>query len=64
MDGSQHPEQEEYGQKRTQYQKNQDYKVIPKEDHVRFYNKDVIKDSENVILASVEALKDETNPRS
>jgi very-short-patch-repair endonuclease len=53
LDGSQHLEQEEYDQERTKYLEEQGYKVI------RFWNNDVLKDIEGVILAIMEALKDE-----
>jgi very-short-patch-repair endonuclease len=52
LDGSQHLEQEEYDQERTEYLENQGYKVI------RFWNNDVMKDIESVILSIVQALGD------
>jgi very-short-patch-repair endonuclease len=59
LDGSQHLEQEEYDQERTEYLEEQGYKVTPKGDDVRFWNNDVMKDIEGVILAIMRALKGE-----
>ena len=53
LDGSQHLEQEEYDQERTEFLAEQDYKVI------RFWNNDVLNDIDGVILAIMHALKDE-----
>ena len=53
LDGSQHLEQEEYDQERTEFLEEQGYKVI------RFWNNDVLNDIEDVILAITHALKDE-----
>lgn len=53
LDGSQHLEQEEYDKERTEYLESQGYKVI------RFWNNDVLKDIEGVILAIMHALKDD-----
>lgn len=53
LDGSQHLEQKEYDQERTGYLEEQGYKVI------RFWNNDVLKDIEGVILTIMHALKDE-----
>ena len=53
LDGSQHLEQEEYDEERTRYLESQGYKVI------RFWNNDVIKDIDNVILAIIHALENE-----
>ena len=47
-------EQEEYDEERTKYLESLGYKVI------RFWNNDVLKDIENVILAIMQALKDES----
>ena len=54
LDGGQHLEQEEYDEERTKYLESLGYKVI------RFWNNDVLKDIENVILAIMQALKDES----
>ena len=51
LDGSQHLEQEEYDEERTKYLETQGYKVI------RFWNNEVLKDIEGVILAIMYALK-------
>jgi very-short-patch-repair endonuclease len=51
LDGSQHLEQEEYDKERTKYLKSQGYKVI------RFWNNDIIKNIEGVILAIMNALE-------
>jgi very-short-patch-repair endonuclease len=53
LDGSQHLEQEEYDEERTRYLESQGYKVI------RFWNNDVMNNIEGVILAIINALKDE-----
>jgi len=53
LDGSQHFEQEEYDQQRTEYLEEQGYKVL------RFWNNDVLKDIESVILVIMNALNDE-----
>jgi len=53
LDGSQHLEQEEYDQERTEFLEEQGYKVI------HFWNSDVMKDIEGVLLAIMDALKDE-----
>src|SRR3990172_7556023 len=55
LDGSQHLEQEEYDEERTKYLESQGYKVI------RFWNNDVIKDIDGVILAIIHAMEDETS---
>ena len=47
-------EQEEYDEEMTKYLESLGYKVI------RFWNNDVLKDIENVILAIMQALKDES----
>ena len=51
LDGSQHLEQEEYDMERTKYFESQGYKVI------RFWNNDVMNNTEGVILAIMYALK-------
>jgi len=51
LDGSQHLEQEEYDQERTNYLKSQGYKVI------RFWNNDVINNIESVMIAINQALE-------
>ena len=53
LDGSQHLEQEEYDEERTKYLESLGYRVI------RFWNNDVMKNIESVILAIMGALKDE-----
>lgn len=58
LDGSQHLEQEEYDQERTEYLEEQGYKVTPKGDDVRFGNNDVMNDIEGIILATMHALED------
>lgn len=55
LDGSQHLEQEEYDEERTKYLASLGYKVI------RFWNNDVMKNIEGVILAILHAMEDETN---
>ena len=55
LDGSQHLEQEEYDEERTKYLASLGYKVI------RFWNNDVMKNIEGVILAIIHAMEDETN---
>ena len=52
LDGSQHLEQEEYDEERTEYLESLGYKVI------RFWNNDVLKDIDSVILAIIHALED------
>ena len=54
LDGSQHLEQEEYDEARTKYLESLGYKVI------RFRNHDVTNKIEDVILAIVHAMEDET----
>lgn len=53
LDGSQHLEQEEYDEERTEYLNSLGYKVV------RFWNNDVMKDTDGVILAILHALEDE-----
>ena len=53
LDGSQHLEQEVYDRERTEYLESQGYKVI------RFWNNDVMNNIQGVVLAIVDALKDE-----
>ena len=53
LDGSQHLEQEEYDEERTKYLNSLGYKVI------RFWNKDVMKNMDGVILAILHAMEDE-----
>jgi len=55
LDGSQHLEQKEYDEDRTKYLESVGYRVI------RFWNKDVMKDIEGVILAILYAMEDETS---
>jgi len=52
LDGSQHLEQEEYDEERTKYLESLGYKVI------RFWNNDVMKNVNGVILAVMNALED------
>jgi very-short-patch-repair endonuclease len=56
LDGSQHLEQEEYDNERTKYLESLGYRVI------RFWNNDVMKDIEGVILTILHAMEDKTNP--
>jgi very-short-patch-repair endonuclease len=53
LDGSQHLEQEEYDEERTKYLNSLGYKVI------RFWNNDVMKNMDGVILALIQATDDE-----
>ena len=56
LDGSQHLEQEEYDKERTKYLESLGYRVI------RFWNNDVMKNLDSVILAIVHELeKDGSN---
>jgi very-short-patch-repair endonuclease len=55
LDGSQHLEQEEYDEERTKYLNSEGYKVI------RFWNKDVLRNIEDVILAIIRAMEDESS---
>lgn len=52
LDGSQHLEQEDYDEERTEYLVSQGYKVI------RFWNNDVMNKIEDVILAISYAIQD------
>ena len=54
LDGRQHLEQGEYDKERTEYLESLGYKVI------RFWNNDVMKDIDSVILAIIHALENET----
>jgi very-short-patch-repair endonuclease len=51
LDGSQHLEQEEYDDERTNYLESQGYKVI------RFWNNQVLTEIDNVILAILNELE-------
>jgi very-short-patch-repair endonuclease len=53
LDGSQYLEQEECDEERTKYLKSLGYRVI------RFWNNDVIKNIDSVILAIIHALENE-----
>lgn len=53
LDGSQHLEQEEYDEERTQHLEALGYKVI------RFWNGDVMNSMDGVILAIIHALENE-----
>ena len=55
LDGSQHLEQEEYDEERTKYLNSLGYKVI------RFWNKDVMKNVDGVILTIIQAMEDVAN---
>jgi len=55
LDGSQHLEQEEYDQERTEYFESQGYKVI------RFWNNQILNDIDGVILAINYAMEDESS---
>ena len=52
LDGSQHLDMQEYDQDRTAYLESRGYRVI------RFWNNDVMKDIEGVILAITYALEE------
>ena len=52
LDGSQHLEQEEYDEERTQYLESQGYRVI------RFWNYDVMENIDGVIIVIMQALED------
>ena len=52
LDGSQHLEREEYDEERTEYLESLGYKAI------RFWNNDVLKDIDSVMLAIIHALED------
>ena len=55
LDGSQHLEQEEYDEERTKYLESLDYRVI------RFWNNQIMKDIDSVILVIMHALEDKEN---
>jgi len=48
-------EQEQYDRERTEYLESQGYRVI------RFWNNDVTKEIDSVILAIIHAMEEETN---
>ncbi len=52
VDGIQHLEQEEYDEERTKYLESLGYKVI------RFWNNDIMKDMESVLLAIIHVMED------
>jgi len=54
LDGSQHLEQQEYDEERTKYLNSLGYRVI------RFWNNEVMNNSDGVILAIIHAMEDET----
>src|SRR5512138_1858547 len=56
LDGSQHLEQEEYDQERTEYLESKGYRVL------RFWNNDVMNDIESVIRAIIQAMESEHHP--
>ena len=53
LDGSQHLEQKDYDEERTKYLESLGYKVI------RFWNNDVMKNMDGVILTILQSLEDE-----
>ena len=55
LDGSQHPEQEEYDEERTKYLESEGYRVI------RFWNNAVMKEIEGVILAIARAMEKDSD---
>ena len=55
LDGSQHLEQVEYDTERTKQLNSLGYKVI------RFWNKDVMKNMDGVILAIMQTMEDQTS---
>jgi very-short-patch-repair endonuclease len=55
LDGTQHLEQEEYDKERTKYLNSLGYKVI------RFWNNDVMKNIDGVILAILHAMENEAS---
>ncbi|HMS00468.1 MAG TPA: endonuclease domain-containing protein [Anaerolineales bacterium] len=55
LDGSQHLEQKEYDEERTKYLKVEGYRVI------RFWNNDVMKNLQGVILSIMQATEDNAN---
>jgi len=54
LDGSQHLEQQEYDQERTRYLESHGYQVI------RFWNNEVMKDVEGVLLAILQKLEEQS----
>jgi len=52
LDGSQHLEQQEYDEERTKYLNSISYKII------RFWNSEVMKNTDGVIAAIIHALED------
>lgn len=55
LDGSQHLEQQEYDEERTKFLNSLGYKVI------RFWNNEVTKNIDGVILAIIHAMEDKTD---
>ena len=55
LDGSQHLDQEEYDAERTKYLESLSYRVI------RFWNNNVMKDIDGVILSIIHAMDDPTH---
>ena len=51
---SQHLEQQEYDEERTKYLNSLGYKVV------RFWNTDVMKNMDGVLLAIIQAMEDES----
>jgi very-short-patch-repair endonuclease len=56
VDGSQHVEQEEYDRFRTEYLETRGYRVL------RFWNHDVLKDMDAVLLAILQVLQEKAPP--
>lgn len=56
LDGSQHLEQAEYDQRRTEFLQTRGYRVL------RFWNRDVMHDLDGVLRAIIHALEEETQP--
>jgi very-short-patch-repair endonuclease len=55
LDGSQHMEQEEYDKERTEYLESKGYRVL------RFWNNDVMNDTDSVIRAIIQAMESESH---
>lgn len=56
LDGSQHLEQVEYDQRRTEFLQGRGYRVL------RFWNRDVMHDLDGVLRAILHALEEQTQP--
>lgn len=57
LDGSQHMEQEEYDKERTEYLESKGYRVL------RFWNNDVMSNTDSVIRAIIQAMDSEQRPK-